>query len=851
MKNLISIAARNSFFSTFGKLGVKILSFAFTIFIIRWLGDADYGQYVIIWSYVSIFAMLSDAGLNMYAIREIAKHQYGSQFIAGNIIVLRLGLAVVTIILINVSAWLAGYSTQFIEYILIASLILLLYAIQDPFDAILQAYERFDLSAFSVIIGQLAFVIVGSILLLMGWHVFGLIIAGLVNVIVSAISAWWMIRQAYASSLHWQLTPSRWWSFLRTSFPFGLIKIWLSWSLKIDIVILSWFWFEQMAGWYGAAYAIVSGITVISTSINAALYPSLSRQNAENATSLPQIYRHVLKYLLILSLPIAAGVFLTANKWVGLLYGHEFKPTAVVLSILILSVPLLFISEFFRYAMLATNREHIAVRELGWAVCLNVLLNLWWIPRYGFVAASIITVISEAVLVFLYLWQLRNEVGFFTFLKIVAKPLLATIGMTIIIAEFSTNSLLVQVILGGITYTALIWLLGSLNSEDFWILFSDPSKPYGGEMINSKKQQPDHPVFISVFILVYNTEKFIDQAIQSVLHQTYQHFELIIVDDGSTDNTKDVLEKYANHPKMQIFYNKQNRGISPSWNFAIKQCHGELIAKLDADDFYEPDQMATVVKFYQEHPQVGFIFSGLNLVYPDGRREPEMVFLKNWVRERQEFLPTLLRLCVVRAPTVFVNRDCYQKLDGVIEAMTLHSDWELWVKIAAHYPVGYIAQCLANYRMSHGTNVTALAAIDGRSMHDIRLWLDLLNHNKLPYTLTKAELTQFRWGIYELEMHFAAKSAYYQQIELQKTYTTFAEEILPSRLPEAEMIKMRQVHTHLHQGIFAFRDRKLKEARRYFLKAIRSGPKYCKAPWIWSKLLLTLLGRTKWGVLYK
>ncbi|MCB0196131.1 MAG: glycosyltransferase, partial [Anaerolineae bacterium] len=804
-----------------------------------------------IWSYVSVFAMLSDAGLNMYAIREIAKHQQGSQFIAGNIIVLRLGLAVVTMILITVSAWLTGYSEQFVAYIFIASLILLLYAIQDSFDAILQAYERFDLSAVSVIIGQLAFVISGFTLLLMGWHVFGLIIAGLINVVVSAAVAWWMIRRSYASSLPWQLTPGRWWGFLRTSLPFGLIKVWLSWSLKIDIVILSWFWFAQMAGWYGAAYALVSGITVISTAINTALYPSLSRQNAENAASLPQIYQQVLKYLLLLSLPIAAGVFLTADKWVSFLYGHEFEPTAVVLSILILTVPLLFVSEFFRYALLATNRELIAVRELGWAVCINILLNLWWIPRYGFVAAAIITVISEAVLVFLYLWQLRNEVGFFTFLKIGVKPLLATIGMMFIIAEFSTNSLFVQVILGGITYTTLIWLLGSLNSEDYQILFSDPSKPYGGEMINSKQQHPDHIVFVSVFILVYNTEDFIEQAIKSVLHQTYQNFELIIVDDGSTDNTKLILEKYSDHPKINIFYNPQNRGISPSWNFAIKQCQGDLIAKLDADDFYEPDQLATVVNFYQDNPQVGFIFSGLNLIYPDGRREPEMVSLKNWVRERQEFLPMLLRLCVVRAPTVFVNRKCYQKLGGVVEAMTLHSDWEMWVKIAANYPVGYIARCLANYRMSHGTNVTALAAIDGRSMTDIRLWLDLLKQNKLPYILTKAEHTQFRWGIYELEMHFAAKSAYYQQPELQNAYTNFAEEILPSRLPEAELIKMRQVHTQLHQGIFAFRDKRLKEARRFFWQAIRSGPKYCKAPWIWSKLLLTFIGRTKWGILYK
>ncbi|MCB0170090.1 MAG: glycosyltransferase [Anaerolineaceae bacterium] len=851
MNSLLSIAARNSFFSTFGKLGVKLISFAFTIFIIRWLGDADYGTYVIIWSYVTIFAMLSDAGLSMYAIREIAKHNPESPSIAANIIVLRLALAMITILIIMLFAGWVGYSDEYLHLIFFASLILPLYAVQDPLDAVLQAHERFDLSAFSLIVGQLAFVAAGLIFLLLGWHVGGLIMAALLNVMVSAIVAWWAIRQDHADSLRFRLTPTAWWRYLRISFPFGLIKLWLSWALKIDVVILSWFWFEQMAGWYGAAYAIVLGVTVISTSISTALYPSLSRQYAENPTSLPHIYQQILKYLLIISLPITAGVFLTADHWINLLYGPDFAPTATVLSILILIVPLLFVSEFFRYTLLATNREHIAVRELGWSVLLNVLLNLWLIPLYGFLAAAIVAVITEAVLVFLYLWQLRYDLSLLSLLKILARPLAATLGLIIVVFELSSTGLVIQVLAGGITYITLIWLLGTINAEDYQALFNLPEQQRGETMSNSRQRQPDKSPFVSVFILVYNTEKFINQAIDSVLNQTYQNFELIIVDDGSTDNTTQYLKKYNDHPQVTIFYNEQNRGISPLWNFAVAQCHGELIAKLDADDFYEPNQLETVVAFYQDHPEVGLIFSGLNLIYPDGRCEPEMVFLKSWVRQRHEFLMTLLRLCVVRAPTAFVKRECYQKLGGVVESMTLHSDWEMWVKIAANYPVGYIAHRLADYRMSHGPNVTALAAIDGRSMHDIQLWLDLLHQGQLPYKLSRAEENQFRWGIYELEMHFAAKAAYNGQKEMQQAYTTFAEAILPNRLPEAELIKMRQVHTQLHQGIFAFRDKKLKEARRYFWQAIKSGPKYCKAPWIWSKLLLTLIGRTKWGILYK
>jgi hypothetical protein len=100
-------------------------------------------------------------------------------------------------------------------------------------------------------------------------------------------------------------------------------------------------------------------------------------------------------------------------------------------------------------------------------------------------------------------------------------------------------------------------------------------------------------------------------------------------------------------------------------------------------------------------------------------------------------------------------------------------------------------------------------------------------------------------------MHFAAMAAGQGQPEMQQAYVDFAEEAIPTRLSAAEMAKLRRVHTHLHQGLFAFREQRMKEARRYFWQAIKTEPRYCTAPWIWSKLLLTFIGRTKWGLMYK
>ncbi len=850
LRNLFLIVARNSFFGAFGKLSVKVISVIFTIFIVRWLGDESFGQYSLIWSYILIFAMLSDAGLGMYTIRELAKKKSNSHHLVGNIIAIRTILAIMTIALIMVTAWFLGYSEQFLLYVFLASTILLLYAVQDPLDTVLQAYERFDLAATAVIGGQLVFVGAGMILLLLGWHITGLIIAALLNVFVAALLAW-RLMTGYRANLRWRLQPALWPGFIRASFSFGLIKLWLSWALRIDTVILAWFWLDEMVGWYSAAYAIILGIMIIPNSLNAALYPSLSRQNTQDPKSLPKTYEPILKYLFVISLPIAGGVSLVADKVVSLIYGAEFAPAAVALSILIWSVPFAFVSEFLRYTLLVTDRERGAVWALGLAVLFGIVLNLWLIPIYGFLAAAIMVVISEVLLTILYVRQLSSDLKSVNFSDVLLKPIFATAALMIVVSTFSSSSLGLQILLGSVTYIALIWALRVLKPDEvklpLYLLKPTRKKP-PAFMTTAKFEGPP---LISIFIPAYNAAQFLAQAIESVLAQTYQNYELIIVDDGSTDGTTAILKQYQSHPKIIIHHNPKNVGMTTNWNIGLGFCQGELIAKLDADDFYEPNYLEAVIDFFQKHPEAGLVFSGLNLIYPDGRREPEMMFLRSWVRDRAAFLPSLLQLCVIRSPTVCVRRACYEQLGDFIEQMRIHADWEMWVRIATRYPVGFIARCLANYRVSYGTNVTARAVIDGRSKHDLQLWLNLLKKDEFLYRLTPKELTKFRWGIYQMEMHFAGIAAYYNQIEMQKTYTVFAEQVLPNQPSDIEMERMRQVYTNLHQGICAFRTHQLKEARHYFLQAIQIGPEYCKQLWIWNKLLLTFIGKTKWGIMYK
>ena len=94
---------------------------------------------------------------------------------------------------------------------------------------------------------------------------------------------------------------------------------------------------------------------------------------------------------------------------------------------------------------------------------------------------------------------------------------------------------------------------------------------------------------ISVIVAVYNTEKYLDRCIESLLNQTYKNIELVIVEDCSTDSSRKLLKKYKGNKNIKVFYNRENRGLSYSRNYGLKKSTGDFIGYIDSDDYVEPD----------------------------------------------------------------------------------------------------------------------------------------------------------------------------------------------------------------------------------------------------------------------
>lgn len=101
---------------------------------------------------------------------------------------------------------------------------------------------------------------------------------------------------------------------------------------------------------------------------------------------------------------------------------------------------------------------------------------------------------------------------------------------------------------------------------------------------------------ISVIVAVYNTEKYIEKCLRSLLNQTYQNLEIIVVDDGSTDNSKEVLKKYSHNDKIKLIYNKKNSGLSYSRNVGLENATGDYIGYIDSDDYVDLDYYEKLIQ---------------------------------------------------------------------------------------------------------------------------------------------------------------------------------------------------------------------------------------------------------------
>ena len=200
---------------------------------------------------------------------------------------------------------------------------------------------------------------------------------------------------------------------------------------------------------------------------------------------------------------------------------------------------------------------------------------------------------------------------------------------------------------------------------------------------------------VSVIITTYKRANLVSHAIESVLAQTYTDYEIIVVNDGSPDNTKEVLDQFGD--KITAIH-QENQGVSAARNAGIKSAQGQYIAFLDDDDLWVQNKLEKQVACLESNPNIGLVYSDMfcfneNGVFPDTweKANPTPPVQQSWILFLRNFIPT---------PSVVVRRDCLDKVGLFDETLTTCEDYDLWLRITEKWSVHFLNEPLVNYRRS-------------------------------------------------------------------------------------------------------------------------------------------------------
>jgi glycosyltransferase involved in cell wall biosynthesis len=232
---------------------------------------------------------------------------------------------------------------------------------------------------------------------------------------------------------------------------------------------------------------------------------------------------------------------------------------------------------------------------------------------------------------------------------------------------------------------------------------------------------------LTVYITNYNYGRYIRQAIESVLNQTFQDFELFIIDDGSTDDSKSIIEAYASNSKVTVVYQK-NKGLNITNNIALRLSQGKYIMRLDADDYLSEDALESMVNLLEADSNLGMVFPDYYLVDANNTVTAE-VKRHDFKSDVQLYDQPAHGACTV------IRTSFLKSVGGYDESYSCQDGYELWIKFIAKYKVSNIAKELFYYRQ-HGSNLTSNEKRILDTRRDINV--NFIKNNKIQTPVTIA-----------------------------------------------------------------------------------------------------------------
>jgi len=203
----------------------------------------------------------------------------------------------------------------------------------------------------------------------------------------------------------------------------------------------------------------------------------------------------------------------------------------------------------------------------------------------------------------------------------------------------------------------------------------------------------------SVIIPTFNRAAFLREAIDSVLAQTEKDFELIIVDDGSTDATRESVTTYENRLR---YFCQPNAGASAARNLGIQNARGKYITFLDSDDLWQPKKLTRQIEWMNAHPEIMLCYTDEIWIRRGVRVNQKKIHAKTggWI------YPLCLPRCIISPSSVLMRRELVEAVGVFDEQLPICEDYDLWLRVASRFEVGFLAEPLIVKRGGHADQLS-------------------------------------------------------------------------------------------------------------------------------------------------
>jgi O-antigen/teichoic acid export membrane protein len=453
-----------------------VLGFFTLMYSARYLGVEGFGTLSLALAFTGIFSVFMDLGLSTLTIREVARDKSLAKDYVANITVIKIILAIITFILIFIIVNLVGYDQQTMQVVYIIALYTLFTAFSQLFYAVFQAYEKMEYQSLGTILSSVL-LMVGVLLAI--YLKFNLINFSLIYLISGAsILVYALIIFTQKFSLpKITFNTKQWMDLIKESWPFAITSISINIYTWIDTVIISIIQGSVAVGLYNASYKLVLVLTFIPIIFNYAIFPIMSQYYIDSEKSLKFTFEKFFKIMVLFGVPIGTGTVFIANKVILLVYGQQFLGSVIALQILIWSAVLIFARSPFELLIQSSNKQIIVTKIFILGVLFNIIFNILIIPKYSYVGAGVVTVLTDALvlgLLVLALNSLKFSISKNTKISLV-KIVLASLIMGLTLNFLPNLNLFISISIGALIYVLTLLILRIFDSEEllmFKLLFN-------------------------------------------------------------------------------------------------------------------------------------------------------------------------------------------------------------------------------------------------------------------------------------------------------------------------------------------------------------------------------------------